>query len=163
MQTPPAFVVPASGGEGYGSMSVIPIGGSPPPMRPNTARALPDSGFCVPDSAGLSTQSTLRAQAMVGANALSAMLGMQEIDPPQERDRRARRQGEKLLAALSRLQLALLSGADSGAITGELATLAADVPEPADPNLRDVLAGIRLRSAIEIERCNCAMLQNIHA
>ncbi|MDR3524357.1 MAG: flagellar assembly protein FliX [Acetobacteraceae bacterium] len=142
-------------------MSVIPIGGGTPLSRPSPARMSGGTGFLVPESAASSASSGVRAQAMVGANALSAMLGMQEIDPPQERDRRARRQGEKLLAALQRLQLAVLSGENSDAITGELASLTTETATAADPNLRAVIDGITLRCAVEMERHGRALQRNI--
>ena len=142
-------------------MSVIPISGGSPIARPNPVRLPNGTGFHVPDSATSSLSSAVRSQAMVGANALSAMLGMQEVDPPQERDRRARRQGERLLAALQRLQLALLSGAHSDGISGELTALSTETADAADPNLRAVVDGIKLRCAIEMERHNHALQRNI--
>lgn len=92
---------------------------------------------------------TLAATAEV---ALGAMLAMQETEGAAVRDRAARRRGQDMLAELAALQRALLAGGADESGLGRLASLAAQVPEAADPALREVVAAVTLRVRVELAR-----------
>ena len=85
------------------------------------------------------------------------MLSLQEVEPPQERNRRARRQGENRLSLLARLQAELLGHGPSSRLLKALQELSADSAIADDPGLREVLDGIALRCAVEQERLSLAM------
>ncbi|MDR3537444.1 MAG: flagellar assembly protein FliX [Acetobacteraceae bacterium] len=92
--------------------------------------------------------------AAVAPTVLEAMLGLQEMDPTAEHDRRARRHGQSVLAALAALQAALLGSPDrtESATLGHLAGLVATMPQAADPTLASVLSAVRLRAMVELAR-----------
>jgi hypothetical protein len=92
------------------------------------------------------------------ALALDGLLALQEAmdappPDPLERERTARRHGQRLLAGLAGLQRELLGGGDSveAALT-DLRTLVEAEPPPADPALAATLAAIRLRVRVELAR-----------
>ncbi len=84
--------------------------------------------------------------------ALGGMLALQEAESGAVRDREARRRGQDLLAALTRLQRALLAGEDVLAVLRTLAELSEDVPEAADAGLRAAVAAVVLRARVELAR-----------
>ncbi len=88
----------------------------------------------------------------VAETSLSGLLALQEAGSGVVQDREARRHGHDLLAQLSALQRDLLAGPPDAACLSRLASLAACVPEAADPGLRDIVAEIALRARIEIVR-----------
>jgi hypothetical protein len=132
-------------------MSIVPING---PARLSTQRGPSRSGiagFRMPsETAGPLPQAAVAALGSVVG--LSAMLSLQDVDPPQERDRRARRRGEGLLASLAQLQLALLGDGGAAAALTQLAGLAQPSEIAADPALREAIAAIELRAAVELAR-----------
>ena len=69
-----------------------------------------------------------------------------------DRVREARRRGQEMLAALARLQRALLEGHRDLPGLRRLADLAEDVPQAADPGLRQALAEVTLRARVELAR-----------
>ncbi len=105
------------------------------------------AGFQVPEEAHGAA-----GAAPVAMMSLESMLSLQEVDPPAERDRRAKRQGQALLDALARLQASLLGGSEGTHGLEDLANLARDVPVAADPGLRGAVAAIVLRAHVEIAR-----------
>ena len=80
------------------------------------------------------------------------MLLLQEVESPQERNRQARQRGEKMLGLLARLQSALLCGGVPESLLAEMRALSDTLPHAADPGLREAVAGIALRCAVEQER-----------
>jgi hypothetical protein len=134
-------------------MSIVPIGGKFGPAATRSPRGSAGVGFRVPQGEAEAVSRGAQAGA-AGPVDLAAMLSLQDVDPPQERDRRARRQGEGLLAALARLQQALLSGAGEGGALAELALLSSQVEIAATPALREAVAAIRLRAAVELARAD---------
>jgi hypothetical protein len=117
--------------------------------RPGPGASGARSGsFRLPDSG-----STERAPAAAPVTGAMPLLAVQEAGDATERDRRARRRGEAMLADLSALQLAVLDGQDPGPILGRLEALAAG-EAAADPRLADILDEIRLRAKVEAARRN---------
>jgi hypothetical protein len=57
-----------------------------------------------------------------------------------------------LLAELAALQREVLAGAPDAARLARLTGMAAEVPEAADPRLRDAVAAIALRARVEAAR-----------
>ncbi len=93
---------------------------------------------------------------LTGAAQLGGLLALQEQQPAlehehRERDRRARRQGHAMLAALTDLQRCLTVG-DPSAALDRLVGLVRTMPLAADPVLASLLAAIALRARVEIAR-----------
>ncbi len=140
-------------------MSIAAIGAVVPPLEPAfQARAATQGGsaFVVtPEPAAL--QLPTGGAAGVPAGSLSAMMALQEAGSawsPTGRpaDRQARQHGRGLLAALASLQRDLLDTADPAASLNRLVDLLADVPDPEDQQLGQILGAIRLRAGIEAIR-----------
>jgi Class II flagellar assembly regulator len=122
-----------------------PLGGPTGPVRGGS------SGFVVsspatPESGGLAAPTPAVAATLVGA------LALQELGCEAPQDHTARRRGYDLLAALRALHRALLADSISAEPLAELATLATEVPEAADPRLRGVVAELVLRARVELAR-----------
>lgn len=84
---------------------------------------------------------------------LAGLLALQEeLDGGPVRDRAARRRGRDLLDELAGLQRALLSGPPAPERLARLAEMAEQVPEAADPRLRDAVNAIVLRARVEAAR-----------
>jgi hypothetical protein len=148
MQTPAARLRRA---RGETTMDILPVSGGGPKLRAQPAAKPSGAGFCVPSETAPSAEARGMARtASVGA--MAAMLGLQDVDPPQERDRRAKSRGEKMLDALRRLQISLLDGSDPAAISADLRQLSRDVPQAADPGLRGAIDAIGVRCAVELAR-----------
>ncbi|MCS6933324.1 MAG: hypothetical protein NZM27_14085 [Acetobacteraceae bacterium] len=122
------------------------IGAAGPAGRPAAAGPARHAGFRLPESVGAE-----QAAAAAPVAAALSLLAVQEAGDATERDRRARRRGEAMLADLSALQVALLEGQDPSAILGRLESLAAG-EAAADPRLAEILAEIRLRAKVEAAR-----------
>ena len=124
------------------------IGPTTPVVRSPTRASARATGFWLPFE---------RAEASLAAPApaevtLGGMLALQEAASGAVRDREARRHGQEMLAILVRLQRALLAGQrDLPALRG-LAALAQDVPQAADPGLRQAVADVALRARVELAR-----------
>ncbi len=88
---------------------------------------------------------------------LSGFLSLQDDAAPERRDRRARRDGEQVLAALQSIQLGLLdeSGPGLEAQFCRLDRALGEMNAPADPTLAAILAQIRLRGQVELARRRC--------
>ncbi|HUB14066.1 MAG TPA: flagellar assembly protein FliX [Acetobacteraceae bacterium] len=83
---------------------------------------------------------------------LQTLLALQQMDDAPARDIAAHRRGQSLLAALGRLQRALLGAGDASAVLDEIRSLARDVPVAADPALATAVAQVVLRAQIELAR-----------
>jgi hypothetical protein len=110
----------------------------------------PDGGFTVGGGAEAPQQKARVSSA--GALGLETMLSLQGVDPPRERDREARRRGAAMIAALTALQRAMLTGGDTGDALRTLNDAAAADQTADDPALRDILRAIILRSRVEMAR-----------
>jgi hypothetical protein len=141
-------------------MSLVPIGGIIRPPPPRRAVASNTQGFHLPNDA---PEAPTTAATTCAALSLQALLSLQDVQPQAERDRRARRQGEGLLSALTRLQRALLGENGAAQELTELCTLSAQSEVADDPALRDIVAAIRLRAAVELARADVKFCeQNVH-
>lgn len=109
------------------------------------------AGFALPATAattgGAGTIGEATSVALLGA-----MLALQEVEANRARDRVACRHGEAILTALRVLQVGLLGGAVQGQELGRLASLAAELPEAADPVLGRLVRAVSLRAEIELAR-----------
>lgn len=142
-------------------MSILPVSGGGPPPRGQSVGKASGAAFSVPSDAAVPTEARKLAQA-ASVGAMAAMLGLQDVDPPLERDRRAKSRGEKMLAALKRLQISLLDGRDPAAISAELSQLSQDAPRAADPHLCEAIDEIRIRCAVELARRDVNVSYNNH-
>lgn len=86
-----------------------------------------------------------------GAAMLGGLLNLQEREVAGEQDRRARKRGHDLLAALAGLQRSLTGTGNDEALQ-RLAKLAAAMPAATDPALAAALAAISLRVRVELAR-----------
>ena len=108
------------------------------------------AGFSVP--ANRPAAAGTAAAAEMAELSLGGMLALQEAESGSVRDREARRRGQDILAELLRLQRALLAGQPDPEALHRLAALAADVPDAADPALRQAVAEVALRARVELAR-----------
>ena len=109
-----------------------------------------ETGFSVADGAApLNQNARLSSVAGIG---LETMLALQAVDEAQERDRAAHKRGTAMIAALTRLQRAMLAVEDPAAALRALIELAADHPLADDPGLGAILRAIVLRSRVELAR-----------
>jgi hypothetical protein len=83
---------------------------------------------------------------------LESMLALQGVDEAFERDRSARKRGTAIIAALTKLQRAILAEDDPSQALNALNELTSDSPAAADPGLGAILRAVVLRSRIEIAR-----------
>ena len=88
---------------------------------------------------------------------LDGLLQLQEFEDAATRDRKAKRQGQALLQALTDLQRLLLGGGslEGARLEGALDRLSALVetcPEASDPALAGLVGGILLRARVELAR-----------
>jgi hypothetical protein len=109
-----------------------------------------DEHFAIGDGSGLPVQNA-RLSTVFGIG-LEGMLALQSVDESQERDRAAHKRGKAMLAALSRLQRAVLGGDDPAVTLRALSELAVDGPPAADPGLAAILRAVVLRSRVEVAR-----------
>jgi len=123
-------------------------GGTPAPVR---RRSDSRGGFSVAEGDARPSGTAGEADA-VAETALATLLALQEHAGGEVRDRAARRRGLDLLAELAALQREVLEGAPDAARLARLAGLAAEMPEAADPRLRDAVAAIALRARVEAAR-----------
>jgi hypothetical protein len=80
------------------------------------------------------------------------MLALQAVDEAVERDRAARKRGTALIAALTKLQRAMLAEADPSSALKALTELTSDSPLADDPGLGAILRAVVLRSRVELAR-----------
>jgi hypothetical protein len=93
------------------------------------------------------------AAGLAPLTSLDAVLAVQAVDDPLTGRRRARERGERLLAALDDLRIALLDGRLPAAKLGALQQLVSEQRGRADdPRLAAVLDEIELRAAVELAK-----------
>lgn len=98
----------------------------------------------------LARNAGLSGAALIG---MDSMLALQAVDEAQERDRRARKKGTAMLAALSDLQRTLIASEDPGQALRSLRDLTTEPGEDAaDPELGAILRAVTLRARVEIAR-----------
>lgn len=124
------------------------IGPTTPAMRGTGRPLVRGTGFSVPADR---PEAAAPAPASVEVT-LGGMLALQEAESGAVRDREARRRGQDILAALVRLQRALLEGHRDIAALRALAELAEEIPAAADPALRQAVADVALRARVELAR-----------
>lgn len=83
---------------------------------------------------------------------MESMLVLQGLDEAPERNRRARKRGIAMLAALTDLQRSLLMEDDPALALRSLSELAADGASAADPALGAILRAVELRARVEVAR-----------
>ncbi len=109
--------------------------------------------FCLGEGVKSPAQNTrLSSVTSIG---MTSMLTLQGIDEDAERDRRARKRGTAMLAALTNLQRAMLAEEDPGLALRTLNELAADDSVAHDPGLDAIVRAVVLRSRVEIARREC--------
>jgi hypothetical protein len=129
------------------------IGGPAPVPRDGALRddnKTVQARFAVEDGpAPLTRQARLATVAGIG---LESMLALQAVDEAAERDRAAHKRGTAMIAALSRLQRAMLAEEDPSSVLNALHELSAEGPIANDPGLGAILRAVVLRSRVEIAR-----------
>ena len=124
------------------------LGQVPPVIRDNVREA--EGRFTMETGAApVSQNARLSRTPPIG---LESMLLLQAVDEAVERDRRARKRGSAMVAALTDLQRAMLAEEDPALALRSLSELAATDPDAADPGLAAVLRAVVLRSRIEVAR-----------
>jgi hypothetical protein len=88
----------------------------------------------------------------VGGIGLESMLALQAVDEAAERDRAAHKRGSAMIAALTRLQRAILAEEDPSLALIALQELAGDGPLANDPVLGEIVRAVVLRSRVELAR-----------
>ena len=134
------------------------IGAATPLPRDGTKTV--SGQFTVDDGAApLNKQARLASVAGIG---LESMLALQAVDEAAERDRAAHKRGTAMVAALSRLQRAMLAEEDPSSALNALNELAGDGPLANDPELGAILRAVVLRSRVELAR-RASVLSRQHA
>ena len=111
-------------------------------LAPQRARA----AFRLPAEASAQVRRTVMAQPVLGIEATGL------VDEVGEKRRRLVRKGRALIDALEGLKLAVLSGRTGAGEMRRLAAESQDESLSGDPALDDILAGIRLRAAVELAK-----------
>jgi hypothetical protein len=125
------------------------VGG--PASLPRDGVASTDGQFIVAGGGTSRSVSGTRTTSVAGIG-LDTMLALQAVDEAEESDRRARKHGTAMLAALTHLQQTMLAAEDPTAALQSLTELAADGPPPADPALGAILRAVILRTRVELAR-----------
>ena len=122
--------------------------------RPGGSAAFPVLGGAV------SATACGPAAAAPAAAALDMLLALQCLPDATERRRRAMRRGRGLLDRLEQLHLALLEGTLSPTVLDGLRRhLADDAGETDDRSLRQLLAEIEVRAAVELAKLELAIAE----
>jgi hypothetical protein len=127
------------------------IGPMAPAARSPARSPARGAGFAVPSGRAPAAKGPAAA-AETAELALGGMLALQEAESGSVRDRAARRRAQEMLEELAKLQRALLAERPDAAALHRLAELAADVPDAADPGLRQAVADVALRARVELAR-----------
>ena len=93
-----------------------------------------------------------RAADEIAPAEVSGLFLLQEDQLPEQRNRAARRRCDQLLRALGELQLGLLAAGVDPELVPRLASLAAELPQAADPTLAALARMVSLRAKIEVAR-----------
>ena len=100
-----------------------------------------------------SADETAKPEQSAPVKALDGLLAIQEVSGEAERRHRAKTRGERILSALEDLRLSLLAGAiPGGKLNDLLAAVREQQDQVADPRLREILAEIELRAAVELAK-----------
>jgi hypothetical protein len=127
------------------------VGGLAAAIRPGRAgRADARFGAALDSANGAGEARELGAAS--GAVSAAALLMLQEIPDPAERDRTAREAADEVLESLQAIQLALLGGGLDSTQLSALADAAARAADAADPTLREAAQAVALRAAVELAR-----------
>jgi class II flagellar assembly regulator FliX len=113
--------------------------------------------FTVGDGAApLQQQARLTSVAGIG---LESILALQAVDEAAERDRAAHKRGTAMIAALTRLQRAMLADEDPSLAVDALHKMTGDGPLADDPALGAIVRSVVLRSRVEIARVEIARVE----
>jgi hypothetical protein len=116
-------------------------------------RASQGTGFSIPAESDASASAAAHEADGVAETSQIGLLALQEEAAGDTvRDRAARRRGFDLLSELAALQRDLLGGGLTGERLERLAGLAEQIPDAADPGLREAVAAIALRARVEVAR-----------
>jgi hypothetical protein len=119
------------------------------PARPARGRGRAgQDGFRLAPEGGAAAREAAAAGGIAPAG--SGLLTLQELGDPAERDARAWRRADDILAELSALQCDMLGGRPADA--ARLRRLAESGEEGADPDLREVVRSVVLRAQVELLR-----------
>lgn len=111
--------------------------------------------FTVEDGAApLNQKARLATVAGIG---LESMLALQAVDEAAERDRAAHKRGTAMIAALTRLQRAILAEEDPSLALDALRELTGDGPLANDPALGAIVRAVELRCRVELARRDRAL------
>jgi hypothetical protein len=133
-------------------MTVIDRVGPLAPGRPNARAGAGAAGTFLPLAGPGPDAAQTAGVAAAMPMALDALLTLQQVDEPAERDGAARRQGHALLRALGGLQRLLLEGGDPAAALEQIRVLADATPAAANPGLAAAMELVVLRARIELAR-----------
>jgi Class II flagellar assembly regulator len=126
--------------------------GGPSPLDRNGSKTAEGVFIVDAGTTGASQKSRLSSVTSLG---LESMLALQSIQEETERDRGARKRGTAMIAALTKLQRAMLAGEDPLSALRTLNDLGTADPITDDPGLGEILRAINLRSRIEMARREC--------
>jgi hypothetical protein len=117
---------------------------------PRDSTKIVSGQFTVEDGAApLNQQARVASVTGIG---LESMLALQAVDEAAERDRAAHKRGSAMIAALSRLQRAMLAAEDPSAALNALQDVAGQAPLANDPALAAIVRTVELRCRVEIAR-----------
>jgi hypothetical protein len=131
-------------------MMSVPSISSVPPVQTSGRAAASSEEFRLEFAASGLAANALSVTAGREAAAVAGLLALDEAEEKAARDRRARRRGEQVLAALSRFQRGLLGQAGQSGTLDELRALLADMPKASDRGLALTLGGIACRARVVI-------------
>ncbi len=118
--------------------------------RKNSSAA---SGFSVPSQGSDATSASSTVPSRVaGVQSLDAILALQSVDNPEDRERRAVRHGHDLLDQLEALRADLLAGHVSPQRVGSLLSLVRAKQGADDPKLVVLIDDIALRARVELAK-----------
>lgn len=111
------------------------------------------SGFSVPSQGSDATSaSSTVPSGVAGVQSLDAILALQSVDNPEDRERRAVRHGHDLLDQLEALRADLLAGHVSPQRVGSLLSLIRAKQGADDPKLAALIDDISLRARVELAK-----------
>ena len=131
------------------------IGAAAPLPRDGTKTA---SGLFTVEDGAAPPNNPARLGAVAGIG-LESMLALQAVDEAAERDRAAHKRGTAMIAALTRLQRAMLAEEDPALALNALHELVGDGRLASDPDLVAIVRAVVLRSRVEIARREHALSQ----
>jgi len=129
-----------------------------PATAPRGAGSTSAGGFSLGGATGASEAApAARAGAVSGVNSLDALIALQEVGGPLERRRKAVRRAGRILDVLDEVKLSLLEGGVAPASLDRLVqAVRQERGEADDPRLRDLLAEIETRAAVELAKLEMA-------